>query len=188
MAPEEVLISPGGGIPVLILDEGIVDSQVHGYGPAALGAAGDQLRRDLHIPLFRHHPADRLLVVIGLLVAGLRALPQAVVPLGIEQPLLVKSPPTGTGGPRCGEDEVVLALYQLQQMVIDRLGGLFIAVHQDLPAPLGPVFLQTLEVVKAAGVHIPDAVFGLEVSKGLPEPLPRSRSSQQRRTGPRPLR
>ena len=75
------------------------------------------------------HPADRLLVVIGLLMAGLGALPQAVVPLGVKEAPLVKARQLELVVHVGGEDEVVLVLHQLQQLVIDRLGGLFIAVY-----------------------------------------------------------
>ena len=172
MPPEESLVPPGGGIPAFILDEGIVTPQVHGHGTAAPGAAGHQLRGDPHVPLFRKHFADGLLVVIGLLMAGLGALPKAIVPLGVEQPLLVEARQLELVVHIGGQDKVILVLYQLQQIVIHGLRRLFIAVHQDLPAPPGPVLLQTFKGIESAGVHVPDAVPGLKVAEIPPEPFP----------------
>lgn len=91
MPPKEILVTGISGIPALVLDEGVVAPQVHGHGPAADRAMRDKFCGDTHIPLLCHHAPDGFLVVPGLLTAWLRALPQAVVSLGIEQPRLIKA-------------------------------------------------------------------------------------------------
>ena len=49
-------------------------------------------------------------------MAGLGALPQAVVPLGVEQPLLVKARQLELVVHIGGQDKVVLVPHQLQQI------------------------------------------------------------------------
>lgn len=71
-------------------------------------------------------------------MAGLGALPQAIVPLGVEQPLLVEARQLELVVHIGGQDKVVLVLYQLQQIAIYRLRRLFIAVYQDLPGSTRP--------------------------------------------------
>ena len=71
-------------MPALVLDKGQVYPKVHGHGCAADRASGNQFCGDFHPLLFLHHPPDSGLIVIGCLVAGLGALPQSIIPLGIE--------------------------------------------------------------------------------------------------------
>lgn len=104
-------------------------------------------------------------------MAGLGALPQAIVPLGVEQPLLVEARQLELVVHIGGQDKVVLVLYQLQQIAIYRLRRLFIAVYQDLPAPPGPVLLQAFKGIESAGVHVLDVVPGLKVAEIPPEPF-----------------
>lgn len=89
MPPQKVLAAGRSLIPALILRKGAVAAQIHGHGPAAFRAAWDQFCRDFHVPLFRGHAPDNILVVIGFLMAGPAALPQTIVPLGIKQPLFI---------------------------------------------------------------------------------------------------
>ena len=108
--------------------------------------------------LLLHHPAHLLLVVIGLLVAGAGALPQAVIPLGVKQALLLE--PRLLEAVVCvgGQHKVVPVPHQLQQLPVDRPGRVHITVDQDVAAPEGPVLLQRIVGVKAARVHIVEAV------------------------------
>lgn len=72
------------------------------------------------------------------------------------------------------QDKVVLIPDELQQIVIHRLRGFLIAVDQDMSAPPRPEFFRTeLHNLKAAGVHIPDAVLLGEIGKVLVEPFAR---------------
>ncbi len=105
-------------------------------------------------------------------MARLGALEQAIVPLGVKKPLFIKARLLKTVVNICGQDKVLPALRQRQQVLIDRLGGILITVHHDMTAPPGPVFLQRGERVKAAGVYITDAVFSGEISEIPLKPLP----------------
>ena len=171
-AAEEGLIAPGGGVPALVLHEGVVRAQVHGHGPAADGAVGHQPGGHPHVPLLLQHPAHRLLVVVGLGMAGLGALPQAVVPLGVEDAALVKARPLELMVHVGGEHEVVLLPNQVQQVPVHRPGRVHIPVVPDVPAPPGPVLLQAVKGEEAPGVHVWDAVFLLKIPEIALKPLP----------------
>lgn len=168
MPPQEVLVTPCRLIPALVLHKGVVRPEIHGHGPAAVGAVRNPCGRDLHIPLLLNHLTYHGLIVVGPLMARPGALPQAVVALGVKQPLLIKAGHLELVVHIGGKDEIVFVLHQLQKLVIHRPGGLFITIYHDMAAPPGPVFLQGPEGIKAAGIHIPDAVF---VSKVLEMPL-----------------
>ena len=172
VAAQKRLIPLRRGVPPAVLDEGVVSPQIHGHGSAAPRAAGDQLRGDPHVPLLLRHPPDGPLVVVGRLMAGRGALPEAVVPLGIEQPLLVKARQLELVVHIGGEDKVVPLPHQRQQIVIYGPGRPLIAVVEDLAAPPGPVLLQAVKGVEAPGVHVPDAVFGLKIAEIPLKPLP----------------
>lgn len=85
----------------------------------------------------------------------------------------------------CRQHKVVLALHQGQQSIINRPGGVLVAVHHNMPAPPCPILLQRRERVKSPGIHVLDAVFFFEVSEVFLKPLPGV--GQSRRSGqPRP--
>ena len=170
--PQEILVAPRRLIPALVLHEGIIYAQVHGQGTAAARTARNQFGGDLHIPLLRSHAAHRLLIVEGFLAAGLGALPETIVSLGVEQMLFIKARQLELMVHIGGHNKVIFTLHQLQKRIIDRLGRFFIAVHQDMAAPPGPELLQRGERVKPAGVHVPDAVLLREVSKVLFKAFP----------------
>ena len=172
MAAEEILVPLPGCVPARILHKGIVTPQVHGHGTAADGTAGHQFRRHPHLPLLRCHLPDCLLVVIGLVMTGLDALPQAIVPLGIEQPLFIKPRALKLMVHIGSQNKVVHVPDQCQQLPIDRLRRLHIPVPVDLPAPPGPVLLQRGKRIKPAGIQIRDMVFCNEVAEESLEPLP----------------
>ena len=77
--------------------------------------AGDKLRGYFHIPLLCEHTVYRFLIVIGALMAWLRTLPQAIVPLGVEQPLFIKARKLELMVYIRCQNKVVLTLHQLQQ-------------------------------------------------------------------------
>ena len=135
MPTKEILVAGISGIPALVLDEGVVAPQVHGHGPAADRAMRDKFRWDTHIPLLCHHAPYGFLVVPGLLTAWLRALPQAVVSLGIEQPLLIKAGQLELVVHIGGKDKVIFIMDQLQQFIINGLGGFLVSVYQNMAAP-----------------------------------------------------
>ena len=159
-------------VPALILREAVVTAEVHGHGPAAVGAPGRQVGGHPHIPLALHHLPDRLPVVKGLLTAELRALERAVIPLGIEQPLLVNPRRLELVVHVGGDDEIVLVPHQLQQVIVHRLGRGGVAVEPDIAAPEGPALLLRGEGVEPAGIHIVKAVLLLKVGEVPFKPLP----------------
>ena len=88
----------------------------------------------------------------------------------IEQPLFIKARLLKTVIHIGGQNKAVLSLHQLQQRVIDRLWRIFIAVNQDIPAPVGPMLLRRFIGVKSPGVHIPKTVPGGKIRKILFKP------------------
>lgn len=162
---QEVLVSMSCGIPARILYESIICAQVHGHGPAAPGTARDQLRGDPHIRLLGDHLSDGILVVIGFLTAGLAALPKAIVALGVKQPRLVKARQLELMVHIGGQDKVIPAPDQFQQIRIGLAGRHIVTVIVDVAAPPGPVFLQRGEGIESAGVNIPDAVLLVKVGE-----------------------
>ena len=122
VAAEEILVTAAGPVPALVLDKGLVTAEVHRHGPPALGAAGDQLGGDAHVVLLRHHPLDGFIIVIRLLMAGLAALPQAVIPLGVKDPFFVEPHPLKLVVYVGGQHKVVSPLHQRQQGLIHRQG------------------------------------------------------------------
>lgn len=162
---EKLLIPSSGLIPALVLYKGIVCPQVHGHGPATDWTAGDQFRRHPHIPLIAPHPLYNSFIIIGSLVAGLRALPKSIISLSVEQPLLIKARKLKLVVHIGGQYKIVLALHQLKQVLIDRPRRAFIAVHHDVAAPPCPILLWCFKGIKAPGIHIPDTVFPLKIAK-----------------------
>ena len=115
VAAQERLASLCGQAPALVLHKGVVCPQVHGHGRAADGAMRNQLAGDPHILLLLQHLQDSGLVVVGLCVAGHTALPQAVVPLGVKEPLFVKARLLKAVVDVCCDDKIVLAPQQRQK-------------------------------------------------------------------------
>lgn len=162
---QKILISPGGGVPALVLNESVVTAQIHGHWPAAFRAAGDQFGGNTHVRLLRDHPADSGLVVIGGLMAGLAALPEAVIALGVEQPRLIKPGQLKLMVHVGGQNEVIPVPDQRQQVHIRLAGRQIVAVIIDMPAPPGPVFLQRGKGIESAGIYIGNAVILMEVGE-----------------------
>ena len=82
MTSEEILVAPGGFMPAFVFHEGHVRPQIHGHGCAADRAVRHQRTGNPHILLHSHHLFDSGFVIIGLLMAGFGALPEAIVALG----------------------------------------------------------------------------------------------------------
>ena len=157
-------------MPALVLHKGVVGPQVHGHGPAADRAVGDQFGGDPQVLLPGHHLPHLRLVVIGGRMTGLGALPQAIVPLGVEEPGLVEARLLKLVVHIGGEYEVVFFPHQLQKVVVDGLGRVHIAVPVDMAAPPGPVLLQGGEGVEASGIQVWNVVFFDKVPEMLLEP------------------
>ena len=162
---QEIFIPPGRSIPALILYESIVTAQVRGLRLAALGAARNQLRGDSHVGLLCDHPADGSFVVISGLMARLTALPKAVIALGVEQPCFIKTGQLKLMVHIGGQDKIIPAPDQLQQIGIRLAGCHIVSVVVDVSAPPGPVFLQRGKRMETAGIHIGDAVLLMEVGE-----------------------
>ena len=189
MAAEEVRVPPCCGVPSLVLHKGAIRPQVHAHGPAAPGTAGHQLRRHRHfgrhavrecqrpvrrddVALGGHHGADGLGIIVGGVVAGLAALPQPVVPLGIEEAALVEAGLLEAVVHVGGQHEPVLPPDQGEEAGVHGLGRVQVPVDIDVAAPIGPALLRCGEGIKAAAVHILKAVPGGKVPEIALEPLP----------------
>ena len=177
MAAEKILVPAGSGVPAVVLYKGHVTAQVHGHGRAADRASGDELGGNLPILLPGHHLPHRFFVVVGFLVAGLGALPQAVVPLGVKQALFVKPGKLELVVHIGGDHEIILVFHQLQQVLIRLAHTGFITVDQNHTAPPGPVFLQGIIGIESPGIHIMEAVFCFKIRKILLEPFPAVRET-----------
>lgn len=88
---QKILIAFSCFIRAFVLDKGVVTAQVHGHGSAAHRTVRYQGRWNFHVLLFQDHFPDCFLIVIGLVMTGKRTLPQAVVSLGVKQPLFIKA-------------------------------------------------------------------------------------------------
>ena len=165
VAPYKVLISLSGAVPAGVFHKGIVCSEIHGHRFAAYRASGDQFRRDSHIFLRFHHFPDGSFVVIGLFMAGSGALPKAVVPLSVKQPVFIKTGFLETVVYIGGKDKVVFVLNQAQKIGVDGLRGILIAVDIDISTPIGPVFFQGFVGIEAGGIHILETIDFYKVLK-----------------------
>ena len=168
-------------MPALVLDKLVVRTQVHGQWFPAVGADGEQLWRDFHIFLpLDHFPDDRF-VIKGLLTARLTALEQTVIALRVEQPLFIKARLLKAVIHIGRDNEIILVLHQLQKIIVDRFGGIHIAVDVDVPAPIRPEFFHRGEGIEAAAVHILNAVLLRKVGEMLLKPF--AGVSEARRRG-----
>jgi len=103
--------------------------------------------------------------VVGLGVAGHAALPQAVIPLGVEQAFLVEARLLELVVHVGGQHEVIPVPDQGEELAVGAVFRRFIAVVPDVAAPPGPFFLWCGVGVEAAGVHVGDAVLLDEIGE-----------------------
>lgn len=171
MTVQEILISVSCGIPALILHEAVITAQVHSHGLAAFGAVREQFWGDTHFRLLCDHPADGGFVIISLLMAWLTALPKAIVTLGVEQPRLIETSQLKLMVHIGGQDEIIPASDQFQQVSIRLAWRHIVTVIVDMTAPPGPVFLQRGKRIETAGIHISDTVLLMEVGEVLQKAL-----------------
>ena len=118
MEKKEILIALCGRIPALILRKSIIDPQIHRHRSPANRAPGDQLCGDLHVLLLGNHFPDKILIVIRLLTAGFGALPQTIIALGVKQAALIKPGNLELMVHIGGQDKIVFAVYQSQQIAV----------------------------------------------------------------------
>ena len=108
MALQKSFILLSGMMPARIFDKGIIGAQVHAHGFMTMGAVWNQFRRNFHLQFYsiRHieiaifskretlrcrHFANSSFIIVGFVMAWHTALLQAVVALGVEEPVLVES-------------------------------------------------------------------------------------------------
>ena len=185
---QESRIVRRGCMPSCVLHKGVVRAQVHCRGTPGFRVGREQIVRQAHreLPILRHlkdavfilnealslHGEHRpVLVIPGSVAAPLCVLKEAVIALRVKQPGLVK-----TRAPELmihvGRDnEIVLILYQSQQIGIDRLRRVDVAVKLDVPRPPGPAGLAVREGIEAAGIHVRDAEALDEIEENLLEAL-----------------
>lgn len=106
---EEVLIAGVGSVPAFVFDKGVIGAEIHAHGRAADGTAGDERSGDAPILLLGDHLADGGFIVIGLWTAGDGALPQAVIALGVKEPLAVKAASLEAVIDIGGDDKMIFA-------------------------------------------------------------------------------
>ena len=120
------------------------------------------------VALLLDHGLDGVVVVIGALVAGLRALEQAVVALRVEEPLLVEARALELVVHVGREHEVVLVAYDFEQVAVGLAHGAGVAVVPHVARPECPALLGRGVGVEAARIHVGIAVALAKVAK---EPL-----------------
>ena len=118
MEKKEILIALCGRLPALILHKSIINPQIHRHRSPANRAPGDQLCGDLHVFLLGNHFPDKFLIVIRLLTAGFGALPQTIIALGVKQAALIKPGNLELMVHIGGQDKIVFAVYQSQQIAV----------------------------------------------------------------------
>ena len=104
-------------------------------------------------------------------MARLAALPEAIVPLGVKQPCLIKTGQMKLMVHISGQDKVIPASDQFQQVSIRLAGCHIVTIIVDMSAPPGPVFLRRRKRIKAAGIHVSDTVLFIEVREILQKAL-----------------
>ena len=144
MPPEKIAIAPSRRMPAWILDKGSVNPQIHAHRFSAAGTAGNQPGGDLKIGLRPNHFMHNRFIVIGFLVTRHAALPQSVIALHVEQAVMIESRPLELMIDIGRDHEVILPLNEFQQPFIHRIAGGTVPVQLNIPAPIGPVFLQCI--------------------------------------------
>lgn len=167
MPPEKILIPTISGVPSRVLYKSRIAAQIHSHRLSADWTVRDQRGRDLHIPLLCKHPPDNPFIVIGLVMAGPGTLPQAIIALRVEQPLLVKTRQLELMVHIGRKHEIIRIFHKLQQCTVRFAYAGFVPVHHYLPAPPRPVFLQGIIRIKTAGIHVLNTVFLMKIRKCL---------------------
>ena len=188
MPPLEIIPPRGRRMPALILDERSIRPEVHAHGLAAHRAVRHEFARHLHarertsrqrqlavrpryVALRFEHRADRGLVVVRLLVARLAALPEAVIALGVEEPLFVEARQLELMVNVGGEHEVVAAAHEVEQVGVYAGRREVVTVAIDVAAPIRPMLLEGVEGVEPTGIHVGEAVLLDEIAEPPVESL-----------------
>lgn len=154
-------------MPAVILDKTVIAAQVCGQRAAAVRAMRDKLGRHTQVLLLAHHGTDEGFIVVGFLATGFAALEQPVVALGVKQAALVKACFLEAVVHVGGQHKIVLIPHHVQQVSVHEPGWVGVAVQQNIAAPERPKFLGRFVGVKAAGVHIAEAVLRGKIGKML---------------------
>ena len=168
---QPVLVPGCSLVLACILDKRCIASQIHGHRLTTDGTAGNELMRDAHVLLLGDHTPHGRFIVIGLIVAGLAALPETIISLRIEQPLFGEAILLEEMIDIRGQDEIILILYECQQCLMHHAFGLIIPIAVDLAAPIGPIFFRGGVRIKSCGIHVLIVIPGNEVRKILLEAL-----------------
>ena len=99
-------------------------------------------------------------------------LEQTIVPLGVEQLLLIKARLLKLVIHIGRDHEIVLIPDQCQKIFIHRLRRWQIPVDIDVPGPESPARLVIREGIEPAGIHVCEAKSLLEIEEPLVKPLP----------------
>ncbi len=98
--------------------QSIINPQIHRHRSPANRAPGDQLCGDLHVFVGQSFPGQIPHCHTSFLTAGFGALPQAIVPLGVKQAALIKPGNLELMVHIGGQDKIVFAVYQSQQIAV----------------------------------------------------------------------
>ena len=105
-------------------------------------------------------------------MAGFAALKQTVIALRVEQSALIKACFLEAVIHIGGQHEIILILHQCKQPVVEIRGRIHIAVHVDVPAPVGPIFFQRIIMIKASGIHVGKMIVCGKIRKIPVKPFP----------------
>ena len=158
-------------MPTLVLNELVIASQVHCKRFSAMRTDGQKLCRNFHIFLPVEHFKNNILILKSFLTARLTALKQTVIALRVEKSLFVKACFLKAMVNICCDYEIILIRHKLQQVLIDRLRRILIAIYENVSAPICPMLLGRFVRVKSARIHILKPVFFLKIGKVFFKPL-----------------
>ena len=132
VAAQEFIITLRCSVPALVLYKCIIRSEVHAHGLSADRTLRNKFGGYTHIFLPLKHRPDRFLVVVGLLVARLTALPKPIVALRVEQAVLVKSCLLELVVNIGGQDKIVLVFHKLEQALVCTVVYVHVAVDVNI--------------------------------------------------------
>ena len=93
------------------------------------------------------------------------ALPQAIIPLGIEKLLFGKAVELKQMIHIRREDKIVLLFQQVQKNSVQFTWRQVVAIPIDLSAPIGPFLFQRWKGIEPRRIHIAEMVFGDKISE-----------------------
>jgi hypothetical protein len=152
------LIAPGLLIPVVVLYEAVVDTQVGHELLARLGITRDEVGGDAAVHHGGHHAAHHRLVGIEPLQPSALGLKESVVALAGKDAVFLEA----TLGKLCidigREDEIVFSLDKAEQRAVEWQTVGTVAAEPDVARPASPVLLLGPEGIERRRVEVGDAV------------------------------